>query len=174
MVNYNSDAIQTYITTEIEYLPGEDKTRDMDASMSLLSVTGCTTPNFIPPTGAARYNLTSPPTTIPMDGYILSSIGHLHDGGVGIQLELNGRLICDSKAIYGGAGSETIGADGKKWATISSMTECNDPVPVKAGDKVTTVAVYDTDLHPLRHAAHGHGDAESMGVFFVNFAAKTH
>jgi len=132
----------------------------------------CKSPDFRPPQGATRYNLTSPPTPLPMDGYIVASQGHVHDGGVNIVLKLNDRVICDSQAVYGGDGSETVGADGKKWMTISAMTECNKPIEVKKGDVIVTEAIYDTDLHPLRQAAHGHGDGESMGTFFVNFVGK--
>jgi len=84
-----------------------------------------------------------------MDGYIIASMGHVHDGGSNIVLKLNDRVICDSHAVYGGGGSEALGLDGKKWQTIREMTECNTPVEVKKGDVVVTEAIYDTELHPL-------------------------
>jgi hypothetical protein len=147
MVNYNDGPAQIYITGEIEYLQGVDRTR-MDASVSLLSVTGCASADFRPPHGAVKYNMTSPPTPLPLDGYILASTGHLHDGGTNIQLKLNDKVVCDSQAIYGGPGAETV-VDGKVWKTISGQTECNQPIPVKKGDNIIAHAVYDTEKYPL-------------------------
>jgi hypothetical protein len=73
----------------------------------------------------------------------------VHDGGVHIILKLNDKQICDSRAIYGGDGNEAVGPDGRPWETIRAMTECNDPIPVKAGDILSTTAVYDTTAHAL-------------------------
>jgi hypothetical protein len=123
------------------------------------------------PEDAIKYNLTSPQTEIPRDGYIVATTGHIHDGGVNIFLELNGKTVCDSRAIYGGEGNSAMAPDGRKWETIRAMTECNEPIPVKAGDNVSTTAMYDTSAHALRHSATGHGDGDSMGTMFINFAA---
>jgi hypothetical protein len=72
----------------------------------------------------------------------------MHDGGTSVTLWVNDKLYCSSKAIYGGEGGE-INIDGKKWATISKMTECNEPIPVKKGDKLKVQATYNTIAHPL-------------------------
>jgi hypothetical protein len=51
------------------------------------------------------------------------------------------------------------------------MTQCTTPVPVKKGDVLQMVSIYDNALHPPREAADGHsGEADEMGVFFINFA----
>jgi hypothetical protein len=55
----------------------------------------------------------------------------------------NGAIICESKPTYGGAGKEA-----GSWATIGSMAECNPPMRVKKGDKITIEAYYDFDSHP--------------------------
>jgi hypothetical protein len=72
----------------------------------------------------------------------------MHDGGTGVNMYVNGKVYCKSKAIYGGPGG-TIILEGKTWATIATMTECNDPIPVKKGDKLKIEATYDTKEHPL-------------------------
>jgi hypothetical protein len=59
----------------------------------------------------------------------------MHDGGTGVNMYVNNKLYCRSKALYGGPGG-TVKVDGKEWATIATMTECNDPIPVKKGDKL--------------------------------------
>ena len=59
----------------------------------------------------------------------------MHDGGVGIKMTLNGKVVCHSLATYGGS-EATLVNDGKKWETLSSMSECGDAIPVKKGDVV--------------------------------------
>jgi hypothetical protein len=76
-------------------------------------------------------------------------MGHVHDGGVNALLTINGKTVCDSTAIYGGDGNHALSPDGRPWETIRAMTECNDPIAVKAGDVISTTAVYDTTLHAL-------------------------
>jgi hypothetical protein len=71
----------------------------------------------------------------------------MHDGGVSVSAFINDKLACESKAIYGLAGGELL-VDGKEWKTISKMTECLEPYPVKKGDKLRLEAAYDKSLHP--------------------------
>jgi hypothetical protein len=72
----------------------------------------------------------------------------MHDSGTAVNLYVNGELACASKAIYGGPGG-TVNINGKTWATIAKMGECNEPIPVKKGDKLKLEATYDTKEHPL-------------------------
>jgi len=64
---------------------------------------------------------------------------------------LNGKLACDSQAIYGGNGFAAgyAGSKGEKWETISSMSECTTPIAIKKGDKIVATAYYDLAEHPL-------------------------
>jgi Stress up-regulated Nod 19 len=86
---------------------------------------------------------------MPEDGFIINAKGHLHDGGVQVLLTLNDRVICDSRAIYGGDGSSSVGPNGKPWETIREMTQCTDAIAIKKGDVISMRSVYDTSLHPL-------------------------
>jgi hypothetical protein len=148
LVNYRTESVPVYVSTEIEYVDGWPKGY-MDATMSLLSVTGCKGPSFEVTHDLTRYNITGPKTTIPKDGYIVASTGHVHNGGTNIFLTLNGKVVCNSRAVYGGDENHAIAPNGKIWDTIHTMTECNEPIQVKAGDTVSTIAVYDTTAHPL-------------------------
>jgi hypothetical protein len=72
----------------------------------------------------------------------------MHDGGELMKLYLNGKEICTSNAIYGGKGG-TVNIDGKKWETISEMSDCNNEVVVKKGDYLRMEAQYDMAKHPV-------------------------
>jgi hypothetical protein len=83
------------------------------------------------------------------DGVIFGMRGHLHDGGEAVNLYLNDKKVCESQAGYGGPGAVRVTKDGRKWETISSMTDCMDPIPVKKGDKLEIEANYDITKHPV-------------------------
>jgi hypothetical protein len=113
--------------------------------------------------------------------------GHLHDGGINIQIKINDKEVCDSKAAYGGEGHVTKQADGRIWETIRETSTCEGPIKVKKGDKIYMQANYDLDLHPSREMGGGHGgmgmkrsvnsigasmdgDAEQMALVVTYFA----
>lgn len=102
---------------------------------------------------------------------MVTTEGHLHDGGLNVILKVNGKLACESKAIYGGEAGTTTAVDGTKWETIGRMTKCRDPIPVKRGDKLVVEANYDLAQHPARQNAHG-AMSDQMGFLFMYFATK--
>jgi hypothetical protein len=65
-----------------------------------------------------------------------------------LEAYLNDKLVCNSEAEYGGE-QGTLVQDGKKWESISRIDQCIKPVPVKKGDLIKMVAVYNTEKHPL-------------------------
>jgi hypothetical protein len=89
--------------------------------------------------------------------------GHVHDGGTNVLVKLNGKQICDSKAIYGNSGKGD-------WKTIDHMQQCNSPVQVKKGDQVVVEANYDLELYKPREQ-HGGGMAETMALVALMFAS---
>jgi hypothetical protein len=74
---------------------------------------------------------------------------------------LNNNLVCQSNATYGGGGSQTI-VNGKEWQTITKMSTCEGPIPVKKGDIVVITAGFDTEKHPLRES--NGEEQENMGI----------
>jgi hypothetical protein len=119
------------------------------AAYCMLILFSCKSPDYHPPHGQAQYNATSPFFTMPMDALLIGGKGHLHDGGVNIELLRNSSVICDSRAVYGGTGSEGVAPNGRPWETIHEMSQCRDRVKLKKGDVLTVKAVYDTTQHPL-------------------------
>jgi hypothetical protein len=65
-----------------------------------------------------------------------------------MQLLLNEKFVCNSTATYGGKGG-TVTLNGKEWQTISSMSECREPLKVKKGDNISMKSFYNTIKHPL-------------------------
>lgn len=95
-------------------------------------------------------------------------------------MTVNGQVVCESKARYGG-GSQTLKAEdgnysytctrsllthiiGKVWEALSSMDDCNDPVKVKKGDQIQVEARYDFEAHPARKHAVEDGTSSASVV----------
>jgi hypothetical protein len=89
------------------------------------------------------------------------------DGGNSVVAKVNGKQVCESKAIYGGAGATmSAGMGGMsghshgrytisdrdpvpgKWETIGEMTQCYGPIKVSKGDTIEMEANYDMNKHP--------------------------
>jgi len=101
---------------------------------------------------------------------------------------INGKEICNSQVLYGGEGHMTKGSDGKERGTINQTTECQKPIKVSKGDRLSLVANYDLGQHPAREvvgggmggmsmgamggSGHGgeNGEAEQMALLLVTFA----
>ncbi|KAF2670171.1 hypothetical protein BT63DRAFT_424121 [Microthyrium microscopicum] len=149
LVNYANDTVSVFAVTETEYLPGKPE-GFKDVVTEVFSVNQCDGGNLAlrPPPGQLKYSLKSQNMTILHDGYVLGRRAHLHDGGEGLEFWVNDKLICDSKAIYGGPTGTRKSADGKVWETMSGVKECVDPVQVKKGDSVRLEAFYDLIKHP--------------------------
>jgi hypothetical protein len=93
----------------------------------------------------------------------------MHDGGTSVTMFLNNKPVCVSKATYGGAGS-ALQVNGKEWQTITTMSECSNPVDIKKGDILTVSATYDTKNHPLRES--NGEEQENMGIMTFVFVRK--
>lgn len=71
--------------------------------------------------------------------------GHLHNGGSKMYMLINDEFVCASEAVYGGQDPASVS---EKGASITSMTPCNVPIPVKKGDWLSMAAEYDLKSHP--------------------------
>jgi hypothetical protein len=133
MVNYAEVKKNIYLNLEYEY---KNDQKDMDVSNSLKSVT-CN--GAIPP----RVSTSGPAvtTSIPMivtrDTTIIWARGHLHSGGVKMELNVNGKTVCTSRPTYDSKG------------IITNMSLCPDIIPLTRGSYVTISAEYDLTKHHL-------------------------
>lgn len=125
------------------------------------------------PKDKKKWEMKSKEMTITQDGYILFRRGHMHDGGLAVDLNINGQPICESTATYGGESFSTTdnGVSGQKWETISNMKACVDPVKVSKNDKISVGAKFDTEAHPSREMTNNGGMGEQMGTMTFMFGS---
>jgi len=173
IVNYKNETRLIYSITEIEYLPGKIP-GFMQATNSAIDLGMCSGASgmFVhAPKGQSKFSFASKDLTIGRAGYLLNSRGHMHDGGVGVVVSVNGKESCTSKAIYGGEGHEGVDPDGKPWSTLRELTICDQPIKVKKGDKLGLEAQFDMEKHPAREQPSG-SMAEAMALMSIIFAAE--
>jgi len=100
-----------------------------------------------PPSGKAQFTLTGPPWTSTINGRLLNTVGHMHDGGKEVQILSNGQAVCTSKAEYDGAGytpnAQALSLGAANMSHISRYTPCISIGQLKKGDELALSASYD-------------------------------
>jgi hypothetical protein len=150
VVNYKNVAQEIYTSTELEYLPGKPEAY-LDSNQHRVDPGICGGPTgsgIHPPAGVSKFAINSTGIVVNQSGYILNAFGHMHDGGVNMILKVNDKLVCESKALYGGEGFVSQTPDGQIWETLRESTKCEDPIRVNKGDRIYMEANFDLDLHP--------------------------
>jgi hypothetical protein len=151
LVNYNKEPKNVLITYDLEWSPGlvGANTKGMLIAVNQCLGTRIKTSNTGPTmTKSGEF-------TFLEGGKLFAARGHLHDGGVQMDLYINGKPSCVSKATYG----EGIG--GSEIKTINSMSMCTDAISIKKGDTLSMGVEYDLKKYPLRKSASG---KEASGV----------
>jgi len=180
LVNYNKEAKQIYVVYDIEWIPG---IHGDDIKTATFTAT-CGGSRMIKLSTSGPTNTTSGAFRFLESGKILGGRGHLHDGGVKMDMFINDKYVCSSEAIYGtrtesvtgmgghghGGGSNG-GAPDASVKTIAEMTPCTGPFHVKKGDTMKLNAEYDLSKHPLRETVGGSKAADVMGMLALSFAA---
>jgi hypothetical protein len=161
IVNYNNETRNVFTVSEMEYVPGKpagllaanavpinlgmcDGVAGMKAIMGPMAKGQSAD-------GKKKFTLTGKDITISRDGYFINWHGHMHDGGDSMVAKINGKEVCNSKALYGGPGHEGRSPSGEPWTMINTMEFCesNQPIKVKKGDKLTIAGNFDLISHPL-------------------------
>lgn len=153
LVNYDDKQKKLFLVLEVEYLPGQV---GHDAGASLKTVRGGINLN-----GVTK----SAPVPVTADCNIVWARGHLHAGGVKMEMSVNNKIVCTSLPTYDAQG------------VITQMSLCPQTISLKKGDTMTVDSYYDTNKHALRkstdgsgHAAHGLlGQSDVMGMFAMTY-----
>jgi hypothetical protein len=130
-----------------------------------------------PPSEKTQFTLTGPSWTSTIDGKLLNTVGHMHDGGLEVQILRNKAAVCTSKASYDAAGyvpsEKTIKDGATKMSHISSYSPCIAIGEIKKGDQLTLSASYDFNkykaaLNKVGKVSHVMG----VAMVFVEFKQK--
>jgi hypothetical protein len=173
LVNTSEKDKFVWVTLNFEYLDGDHP--DYKSSKIIWLSIGPTCGKVYPNSGPSNVTVAGQPRekifsehsgawTSRLTGTILSTGGHLHDGGLSVDILHNDQVICDSVATYGKPGDESASLEAKKHAMadgmagmagdssdptlhIASMTGCTNLGAINPGDTLSLVANYDFNQH---------------------------
>lgn len=157
LMNQYSEARNATVTLEWEYVPGIP-TDFMVTEPVWLDVTGgCGDSDEPVPTNTPVFNFSLSPAWSPNNtGELLFVGGHLHDGGVNIELYENGKVVCDSFAEYG--------AD----SHVSSIAPaCYNLGSISPADSFSITAYYNMTAHAGMMDAMGMSEMPVMGIMLM-------
>lgn len=173
LMNQAPKPITVYAVMLFEFVP---KTAPgyKEARLVWVDVTNCQkTSDFKPETGV--YQKMSRGFTSKHDGEFLFAIGHMHDGGVKVELLVNGKLSCTSKQMYSNRRGHYIEpTDGGVLkdlvmppnSHISDVAVCRDWGKIKKGDVLSVKAYFDAHTH--MQMMNGKGTLEDqMGIMWT-------
>lgn len=137
------------VTITYEYLPGSPSSFHKVTPI-WLDITGCGDSEE-PAKNNTAFQYTSPVWTANATGRVTAAIGHIHDGGVNLDITKNNSTFCDCVAAYGqnsgyidSSGMSMSGMPMANMGThISSLSECSTG-QVNLGDSLAVTAFYNT------------------------------
>jgi hypothetical protein len=170
IMNYAPTSQTIYVVAEAEYYDGKPE-GFLEGAHIQLSAAGCDKQiDFLVP--SPQYSKSSQSVTIPKEATIITMAGHMHDGGDNVELKINDKTVCVSRATYGDNSESVIAAPvapeadspssggamagmaggmagGHSASSITSMSACTEHIKVVKGDKLTITANYDIIKHPM-------------------------
>ncbi|KAF2401892.1 hypothetical protein EJ06DRAFT_366876 [Trichodelitschia bisporula] len=162
LMNQSDRNITVFVTQTYETLPTREAEAQgyKPADSIWMDITGC----GISETEAreGRYELYSPIWNSTVDGTLIFSTGHLHDGGESTTLYVNRVPVCTNTQLYGRRRAYVEKSTGRTH--ISDTGVCKDFAKIKKGDQLVLGVVYDTNKYPLEKSMHGHGFEPLMGI----------
>jgi len=155
LMNMNMDAQTVYVTMTYDVIEGKLPANWLTTKSLYLDVASCGTSEYMPKANQQnnQFSITSKPWKPNVEGKIVFGLGHLHDGGVAIDIKAGpNEVLCKSNAAY----SENpkyvfrgtnMGKDKVAKDHISSMHDCVAKdfkvKEVKKSQTWTTTGFYD-------------------------------
>jgi hypothetical protein len=172
LMNENPEPVVVYLTIMYDFIAGHPENFDHIRPV-WLDIAQCLTSEYPAPKQTGRFTVSAPPWRSTFDGEILGLAGHAHDGGQAVAVFVEGQLVCNSTATYGGSPeyqSKHPMAHGSAVEHISAMKVCagaNVGVKdLKKGMTINLKATYDYDMN--KGDLHGDGkQANVMGIAIV-------
>jgi hypothetical protein len=103
LMNMNMQDATVYITMTYDIVDGPLPSGWKDVKTVFLDANACKSSEVPSPKGKTQFTIQSKPWTPNIEGRLIDSIGHLHDGGIHIDIVAGGgTTLCKSTAVYSG------------------------------------------------------------------------
>jgi hypothetical protein len=161
-------------TIEWEYVPGRPQGYG-DVHGIWVDVAPCSAmmSDLDPPKGKKVFQLVGEEWKSTINGRLLNTVGHMHDGGERVNILSNGKVVCKSEATYDGKaeyipGPEAISRGAANMSHISSYSPCINIGQIKKGDMIGITSDYDFEKHnPARNKKGQDSDVMALAMVFV-------
>jgi hypothetical protein len=132
LMNMNIEDKTVYLTVTYEYLDGPLRKGWMDIKPVWLDIDQCGLSEVRPPKESGKFTLTSKPWIPTFEGLLGGLAGHVHDGGVNVQISAaDDTEVCNSVAKYAESEEYVYTAPSRAMNDmhiaknhISSMSQC--------------------------------------------------
>jgi len=178
LMNMNMNDAVVYITMTYDLTEGALPSGWEEVKIAFLDANSCKSSEVSSPKGKVVFDIASRPWKPNVEGRVIDSIGHLHDGGTQIDIYTNGfsAPLCKSKAIYAGKAEyvyreTSMAMHGDKVAKdhISTMANCGpEDIQVQRMSKNqawTTKGFYDYNTRSAN--LEGGAPSEIMAIAIV-------
>ena len=152
-MNESQDNQTTVVTITYEYIPSTPI--EFEKVTPLWLDIGNCNGSDVPALNNASFVYSSQPWQSDLEGRIAFAGGHLHDGGINIEMRRNNKTVCNSIAAYGQSPGyvegEGMNMNGMMMNSsivehISSMSSC-DKGRINLGDEISVRAYYNMTAH---------------------------
>jgi hypothetical protein len=132
LMNMNMKDASVYITMTYDIIEGALPAGWQEAKSIFLDANSCRSSEVPSPKGKTQFTVSSKSWRPNVEGRIIDSMGHLHDGGIEIEVyATNSKTLCKSTPVYSGTAEyvyreTSMAMHGDKVAKdhISDMTGC--------------------------------------------------
>jgi hypothetical protein len=142
LMNMNTEDKLVYITMKYDILDGPlpqgwDNVKTVFLDANECGSSEIKSPKDMMGNYKTKFTVTSEPWTPSLEGEIVDSIGHLHDGGVKIDMDSGEGMLCASEALYGKQGfKEEYISMAKSMKGMGAMAGMGDGKLDEHGDSV--------------------------------------
>lgn len=103
LMNMNMKDSSVYITMTYDILDGKLPAGWSDVKTVFLDANACKSSEVASPKGKTKFEISSKAWRPNIEGRIVDSMGHLHDGGIDIDITTHGKPLCKAVATYAGS-----------------------------------------------------------------------
>ncbi|QDS77928.1 hypothetical protein FKW77_001137 [Venturia effusa] len=156
LMNMNMDDRLVYVTQTYDYLPGPLPAGWQDIKPVWFDASNCWTGEVAAPQETGAFVIESPPWVPNMEGRIVDAVGHLHDGGIAVDVFASPtQSICTTKLNYAESPAYVfkgtmMGDDKPAIDHISSVERCavGQIKEMKKDQSWTVRGRYNYDVRP--------------------------
>lgn len=161
-MNMNQQPKTVWLTVYFDYIDGHPANME-EVKPVWLDAAQCMTSEVSGRTPGAKFDFSSSPWTANFEGEVMGMGGHLHDGGVRMDIIVDGKVVCQSMPTYGTDEQARARADVAKAGGIAAAS----PELAAAADE----ALHHSSSNTQMEMGGGHGHMGGQHIIAMSICA---